>query len=944
MKRKTILIIGLSSIIALGAIGTSLGLYFALKSKNPALADFVEVFETTGTKSKLHARQADLAWRPYEFSGNTEVNVYPDVTQNVLHGAGVAITHSSAYLLSTLSDDKRADALESLFHSEEGALNVVRIPIGTSDYTNTDAFYTLDDMPLGQKDYDLTAFSLEKDSEYLIPALLNIKAINSDVIFVAAPWSAPAWMKTNESLIGGNLIGHSQDELTNEEESYAKYLVKFVTSYKARGIDVQYLSLINEPTIANVDYPSMQMGTTQYLRVATKVSAYLKEADLNTKIMAYDHNVGSESDRTIFDLFAEEINANKTLKKSISGFAFHAYGAEWSSVYPNLLANNQERYPEMENYMTEITESDESIDFAANLSWSTANVTVGPLSHGVSMSIYWNALLTNEGQPVLGNDAHCYGMLSLKDGVVSKSAAYYSFTHISKFNQPIAGKKSMLVDSLSDNEAKIKCAAYQRGDGSYAFILANNDSTTYEDVDVVMNERVITYRLQPESVVTLVAPLLENHETYNEGIEIQDIRIVQKTIEQYDLYVSLDKAYSELEFRIGASDNRDESIEYSSINEATTKYKISLEGVSNDFYLWVISEAKTAFLPLSIPKMQPNINVEENIATINFGLDIETSWSSFCDPYGKAIYRSSTPSFDESAELVNQTNTGVVDPIYILEETYVDTSYDEEKPYYFLVMTGKNGLSTFVSYPLVDGEQLFSAAHLTLNNVSGVPTLKVTATITGHVAPSNLTLLIKEVGGESFEIESAISSALDYTFDCSSLSKSGVWYDIVIKDKTTSVLYEINAEAMERNNITIADRRYGFKEWGNVAKIAFDTLNYYGAAADLVLVEENPVLLISGMMKGDYEAQLLITYWTGSATETLSITDNESTTNQRFEFAFALGELTTSGTYYDIVLNIDDTRSDMTSDMTINFARTINHGGRTYSFARWEGLLKVVFN
>jgi hypothetical protein len=36
----------------------------------------------------------------------------------------------------------------------------------------------------------------------------------------------------------------------------------------------------------------------------------------------------------------------------------------------------------MENYMTEITESDESIDFAANLSWSTANVTVGPLSHG----------------------------------------------------------------------------------------------------------------------------------------------------------------------------------------------------------------------------------------------------------------------------------------------------------------------------------------------------------------------------------------------------------------------------------------------------------------------------------------------------------------------------------------------------------------------------------
>jgi hypothetical protein len=51
--------------------------------------------------------------------------------------------------------------------------------------------------------------------------------------------------------------------------------------------------------------------------------------------------------------------------------------------------------------------------------------------------------------------------------------------------------------------------------------------------------------------------------------------------------------------------------------------------------------------------------------------------------------------------------------------------------------------------------------------------------------PKQSALLIKEVDGESFEIESAISSALDYTFDCSSLSKSGVWYDIVIKDKTT---------------------------------------------------------------------------------------------------------------------------------------------------------------
>jgi|GEM_PF-647251 len=944
MKKKTLVLIILSSAVALGVIGTSIGLYLSMREKNPTLADAVEVYETTGTKSKLHARQDDLGWRPYEFSGNTEVNIYPDVDKNVLHGAGVAMTHASAYLFRTLDEDKRANALESLFASDQGALNIVRVPIGTSDYTNTASFYTLDDMPEGQKDYDLTHFSLEKDDEYLIPALLNVKAINHDIIFVAAPWSAPAWMKTNSSLIGGSLIGHDQSELSAEEDAYAKYLVKFVKSYKERGINIQYLSLINEPTISNVDYPSMQMATPQYVRVAVKVSEYLQENSLSTKIMAYDHNVGSTSDRILFDLFAEEINGNPALKKAVSGFAFHAYGAEWSNVYPNLLADNRELYPAMENYLTEITESDESIDFAANLSWSTSNVTVGPLSHGSAMSIYWNALLTNDGQPVLGNDAHCYGMLSLKDDIITKSAAYYSFTHISKYTQPIDGKKSYLIDSLSDNEAKIKCTAYRRGDGSYAFILANNDATTYEDVDVVMNDEVVTYRIQPESVVTLVAPLLENHVEASENIEIEGIRILQKTSEEYELNVSLTSNFEEIEFRIGESDTYSESEIFPHENIDSKIYRITIQGNIHDFYLWIISGAKTAFLPLSIPKMQPNIVVDEGVATISFGLDIATSWSSFCDPYGKAIYRSATPAFDETAELVNQTAAGVVDPIYILEETYQDTSYDEDKPYYFLLMTGKNGLSTFISYPLVDGAELFSAPRLTLSNVSGIPTLRVTATITGSVAPANLVLCIKEIEGELFTADSSSSSSLDYAFDCSQLSKSGVWYDIVIIDKTTDIIYEISADAMEKNNITIGDRRYGFKEWGNVSKIAFDDMDYYGASADIALVEESPKLLISGIMEGNYEAQLLITYWNGTVTETLVTLDNETDMPLQFDFAFSLSELTTSGTYYDIALLINETKSDMTSDMAINFARTLQHGGRTYSFARWEGLLKITFN
>ena len=941
MKKKVLLIL-ISSAVALGVAGTTLGLYYGLKDRNPILSPYVEVYETTGTKSKLQARQKDLLWSTYEFSGNTEVNVYSDIDKGSLQGTGVAVTHASAYLFQTLDNEQKQYTLESLFSMNQGSLNIVRIPIGTSDYTNTSSFYTLDDMPSGQKDYELSNFSLANDEEYLIPTLLDILDINPNIIFVAAPWSAPAWMKTNDSLIGGSLIGHSEDELTAEEIAYAKYLVKFVDEYQKKGININYLSLINEPTIANVNYPSMQMGTRQYIRLAIEVDKELTTIKSKTKIMAYDHNVGSESDRILFDMFAEEIDANGSLKKRVSGFAFHAYGEQWSTIYPSLFADNESNYPDMENYMTEITESDESVDFAANLSWSTANVTIGPLSHGASMSIYWNALLTKDGEPVLGNDAHCFGMLSLDDDVITKSAAFYSFTHVSKYAFTINGQRPTLIDSLSDNEAKIKCVSYKRADGAYIFILANNDSTTYEDVDIVMNGKVVTYRVQPESVVTLVAPIEEQHVAISEIVEFRHIEIIQKSVEQYELTISMDKTYTDLVFRIGTSDILSHSEIQTAIVLDETKYKIVLNSEPQDVYLWSTSGEGIAFLPLSLPKFQPSVNVEENIATINFGLDTTTSWSSFCDPYGKAIYRSSSPVFDESAEQVNVAGS-VVDPIYILDETYQDVSYNEAKPYYFLVMEGKNGLTRYISYPIVDGTSLFKNPHLTLSNVAGQPLLRVTANVVGNVAPSNLYLMIKEINGEMFEVASSSLASLEYEFDCSLLTKSGVWYDIIIKDKTTDIEYGLPDIAMERNNLTLGQRRYSFKEWSSLAKIAFEDLGYYGVSADLALISNVPTLSINGFKDVESTCELVVSYWNGLESVTLATVSNASVNENIFSFAFDLRLLVSEGIYYDITLYIDGEESDLTSDMALNYARTISHANRIYRFEKWEGLLKIAF-
>lgn len=64
--------------------------------------------------------------------------------------------------------------------------------------------FSYNDLEPGQTDINLTKFSLEKDRG-VINLLKEILAINPKIKILGSPWSAPVWMKTNGSTIGGSL-------------------------------------------------------------------------------------------------------------------------------------------------------------------------------------------------------------------------------------------------------------------------------------------------------------------------------------------------------------------------------------------------------------------------------------------------------------------------------------------------------------------------------------------------------------------------------------------------------------------------------------------------------------------------------------------------------------------------------------------------------------------
>src|SRR5699024_8006132 len=148
--------------------------------------------------------------------------------------------------LRNLSNDNQEKILMDLF-SESGDqyFKYCRLPIGANDYAeNWYSYNETDD------DYEMVNFSIERDKKYIIPYIKDILKINTEIIFSAAPWSPPTWMKTHKV----HNCGYIRDE-HEIYEAYALYLVKYVQAYEKEGIHIHQIHVQNE-WVSNHVFPS----------------------------------------------------------------------------------------------------------------------------------------------------------------------------------------------------------------------------------------------------------------------------------------------------------------------------------------------------------------------------------------------------------------------------------------------------------------------------------------------------------------------------------------------------------------------------------------------------------------------------------------------------------------------------------------------------------------
>lgn len=435
----------------------------------------IQVWLTEANKSALFSEQKNVQFNNLN---NQLPPIVVDSTQKFqeIDGFGFCLTDGSAHLINTMSDQDKNTLLQELFSTNGNSIGIsyIRVSIGASDLSQN--VYSYDDLPDGQTDTLLTRFNIDKNRVDLIPVLKMILQINPNIKILGSPWSAPSWMKNNNSSKGGSLQKQYFDV-------YANYFVKYIQAMKAEGINIDAITPQNEPLNPN-NNPSMYMTASDQAEfIKNSLGPAFKKTNINTKIICYDHNADVPQ-------YPLTVLQDADARQYVDGSAFHLYAGNISA-----LSQVHNAFPGKNIYFTEqYTPSDGS--FGNELSWHIQNLIIGATKNWSKNVLEWNLA----SDPALGPHTDggcttCLGAVTIDGNKVTRNPSYYIIAHASKLVRPGSYRiQSSDIPGFSNG-------SFLTPDGRKVLIVINNGSQ-WQQFNIKFNGKTATTSLNGGAVAT----------------------------------------------------------------------------------------------------------------------------------------------------------------------------------------------------------------------------------------------------------------------------------------------------------------------------------------------------------------------------------------------------------------------------------------------------------
>lgn len=416
----------------------------------------VRVLTTTSSRSR------DLAETTIPFDSKagmptaTTITLLPNETYQTMDGFGVAITGSTCYNLMRMTEENRHLFLNETFSDSEGyGFSYCRVSIGCSDFSLSE--YTCCDQK-GIENFALT----EEETQYVIPILKEILAINPDLKIMGTPWTPPLWMKTNGKWTGGQLLKDCYQD-------YATYFVKWIKEFESYGIKIYSVTPQNEPLNSGNSASCYMPWSQERDFVKTALGPAFEQAGIKTKIYAFDHNYNYDnmSDQKSYPV---KIYNDEEASQYLAGAAYHNYGGDKNEL---TLVHNAAPGKDLVFSETSIGTWNDGQNLSKRLMDDMQEVALGTVNRWCKGVIVWNLMLdAKRGPNRPGGCTTCYGAVDINTdyATITRNSHYYIIAHMSSVVKPDAVR----IGTSGYSESGLTYSAFRNTDGSYALVMSNN--------------------------------------------------------------------------------------------------------------------------------------------------------------------------------------------------------------------------------------------------------------------------------------------------------------------------------------------------------------------------------------------------------------------------------------------------------------------------------------